>query len=79
MEVRDLPYIPKSLTREKKMNDLVMGWGTTYVWVIRVPKPGVMEHTLHSSTGEAEEGGSLSSRPALSTEGIPGQPEPRLH
>ena len=33
----------------------------------------VVAHTFNPSTQEAEEGGSLSSRPAWSTERIPGQ------
>jgi hypothetical protein len=38
------------------------------------PEPGVMAHTFNPSTGEAEAGGFLSSRPAWSTEWVPGQP-----
>jgi hypothetical protein len=34
----------------------------------------VVAHTLNPSTWEAEAGGSLSSRPAWSTEWVPGQP-----
>ena len=37
-------------------------------------QPGVVAHTFNPSTGEAEAGGSLSSRPAWSTEQVPGQP-----
>jgi hypothetical protein len=34
----------------------------------------VVAHAFNPSTREAEAGGSLSSRPAWSTEGVPGQP-----
>jgi hypothetical protein len=37
-------------------------------------KPGVMAHAFNPSTREAEAGGFLSSRPAWSTEWVPGQP-----
>jgi hypothetical protein len=40
-------------------------------------KLGMVAHTFNSSTREAEVGGLLSSRPAWSTKGVPGQP--RLH
>jgi hypothetical protein len=36
--------------------------------------PGVVAHTFNPSTWEAEAGGFLSSRPAWSTEWVPGQP-----
>jgi hypothetical protein len=36
--------------------------------------PGVVAHAFNPSTWEAEAGGSLSSRPAWSTEWVPGQP-----
>jgi hypothetical protein len=39
--------------------------------------PGVVAHAFNPSTWEAEAGGFLSSRPAWSTEWVPGQP--RLH
>jgi hypothetical protein len=39
-----------------------------------VLQPGVVVHAFNSSTREAEAGGSLSSRTAWSTEGVPGQP-----
>jgi hypothetical protein len=35
---------------------------------------GVVAHTFNISTGEAEAGGFLSSRPTWSTESVPGQP-----
>jgi hypothetical protein len=38
-------------------------------------KPGMVAYTFNPSTGEAEAGGFLSSRPAWSTEWVPGQPE----
>jgi hypothetical protein len=38
-------------------------------------QPGVMAHAFNPSTQEAEAGGFLSSRPAWSTERVPGQPE----
>jgi hypothetical protein len=37
-------------------------------------KPGVVAHAFNPSTWEAEAGGFLSSRPAWSTEQVPGQP-----
>jgi hypothetical protein len=37
-------------------------------------KPGVVAHAFNPSTREAEAGGFLSSRPAWSTEWVPGQP-----
>jgi hypothetical protein len=37
-------------------------------------KSGVVVHAFNPSTWEAEAGGSLSSRPAWSTEWVPGQP-----
>jgi len=37
-------------------------------------KPGVVVHAFNPSTGEAEAGGFLSSRPAWSTKWVPGQP-----
>jgi hypothetical protein len=37
-------------------------------------KPGVVAHSFNPSTLEAEAGGFLSSRPAWSTEWVPGQP-----
>jgi hypothetical protein len=37
-------------------------------------KPGVVVHSFNPSTQEAEAGGFLSSRPAWSTELVPGQP-----
>jgi hypothetical protein len=37
-------------------------------------QPGVVAHTFNPSTREAEAGGFLSSRPAWSIEGVPGQP-----
>jgi hypothetical protein len=37
-------------------------------------KPGMVAHTFNPSTWEAEAGGFLSSRPAWSTELVPGQP-----
>jgi hypothetical protein len=36
--------------------------------------PGVVAHAFNPSTREAEAGGFLSSRPAWSTEWVPGQP-----
>jgi hypothetical protein len=36
--------------------------------------PGVVAHAFNPSTWEAEAGKFLSSRPAWSTEGVPGQP-----
>jgi hypothetical protein len=36
--------------------------------------PGVVAHAFNPSTWEAEAGGFLSSRPAWSTERVPGQP-----
>jgi hypothetical protein len=39
-------------------------------WIL----PGVVAHTFNPSTPEAEAGGFLSSRPACSTKGVPGQP-----
>jgi hypothetical protein len=38
-------------------------------------KPGVVAHAFNHSTWEAEAGEFLSSRPAWSTEWVPGQPE----
>jgi hypothetical protein len=38
-------------------------------------EPGVVLHAFNPSTWEAEAGGVLSSRPAWSTEWVPGQPE----
>jgi hypothetical protein len=75
------PSIYSKKSNKGKTNELVMGvgGGAKYIWVIRVPKPGIVVHTFNSSTWEAEESGSLSSRPAWSTEGVPGQSEPRLH
>jgi hypothetical protein len=40
----------------------------------RKEKPGVVAHAFNLSTQEAEAGGFLSSRPAWSTEWVPGQP-----
>jgi hypothetical protein len=37
-------------------------------------KPSVVAHAFNPSTWEAEAGGFLSSRPAWSTEQVPGQP-----
>ena len=37
-------------------------------------EPGVVAHTFNPTTREAEAGGFLSSRPAWSTEWVPGQP-----
>ena len=37
-------------------------------------EPGVVAHAFNPSTREAETGGFLSSRPAWSTELVPGQP-----
>jgi hypothetical protein len=37
-------------------------------------EPGVVAHAFNPSTWEAEAGGFLSSRPAWSTEQVPGQP-----
>jgi hypothetical protein len=37
-------------------------------------EPGMVAHTFNPSTQEAEAGGFLSSRPAWSTEWVPGQP-----
>jgi hypothetical protein len=39
-----------------------------------VLEPGVVAHTFNPNTWEAEAGGFLSSRPAWSTEWVPGQP-----
>jgi hypothetical protein len=36
--------------------------------------PGMVAHAFNPSTWEAEAGGFLSSRPAWSTEWVPGQP-----
>jgi hypothetical protein len=36
--------------------------------------PGVVAHAFNPSTWEAEAGGFLSSKPAWSTESVPGQP-----
>jgi hypothetical protein len=37
-------------------------------------QPGVVAHAFNPSTWEAEAGGFLSSKPAWSTERVPGQP-----
>jgi hypothetical protein len=37
-------------------------------------EPSVVAHAFNPSTGEAEAGGFLSSRPAWSTKWVPGQP-----
>jgi hypothetical protein len=37
-------------------------------------QPGMVVHAFNPSTGEAEAGGFLSSRPACSTKWVPGQP-----
>jgi hypothetical protein len=37
-------------------------------------EPGMVVYTFNPSTWEAEAGGFLSSRPAWSTKGVPGQP-----
>jgi hypothetical protein len=42
-----------------------------------IVRPGMVAHTFSPSTWEAEAGKFLSSRPAWSTEGVPGQP--RVH
>jgi hypothetical protein len=42
--------------------------------VLRKKWPGVVAHAFNPSTREAEAGGFLSSRPAWSTEWVPGQP-----
>jgi hypothetical protein len=43
-------------------------------WIKRFKSPGVVAHAFNPSTWEAEAGGFLSSRPAWSTEWVPGQP-----
>jgi hypothetical protein len=52
-------------TNKKVLNPLDMELGT---------EPGVVAHAFNPSTWEAEAGGFLSSRPAWSTEWVPGQP-----
>ena len=49
----------------------------TYVHRWRKTRPGWVAPDFDPSTQETEAGGSLSSRPAWSTESVPGQP--RLH
>jgi hypothetical protein len=45
-------------------------------WVLKRPdEAGVVAHAFNPSTGEAEAGEFLSSRPAWSTKWVPGQPE----
>jgi hypothetical protein len=44
------------------------------LFLLKQTKPGVVAHTFDPSTWEAEAGGFLSSRPAWSTEWVPGQP-----
>jgi hypothetical protein len=46
----------------------------TRIKIIKNISPGVVAHAFDPSTWEAEAGGFLSSRPAWSTECVPGQP-----
>jgi hypothetical protein len=61
--------------KKKKYFQVTKLWGLHYTLLKNTLLWAVVAHAFNSSTWEAEAGEFLSSRPAWSTEWVPGQPE----